>query len=370
MHVTINQNNLHTALSFLQKAIPTKPQLPILSSIYMNTHEGGVDLCATDLYFGVKTTIPFVTLKQAGEIVIPGKLFKETIASLNQGEVAVSLDVSKVTIKAKNVKTSLQVPSSQDYPPFPVVEGVAFDLPYEHIVTIEKLLKFATSTDVARPVLTALFFKLGPTGLTVVATDGFRLGILTFTDITAETEQELLIPSTAFVEISRIMNVTNADKAQFTVSSELKQVLCQFKDVQVFIRLIEGNYPPYQRIIPEEFLTEVLFDVEELLEQTKRAMIFSRDTSNIISFQFNQEEAKITAQSPTFGSYEGQLESAKVTGEIATISFNAKYLLDVLQALKTGTVWFGMKESLKPALFKHMDIPEYQYVIMPFKVNS
>lgn len=370
MKITVNQQQLNTALSFLQKAIPAKPQLPILSSVYINAQEEGISICATDLYFGVKTTVPYISQSELGEVVIPGKLLKETINSLAHGDITLEKKESKVFLKAKNVKTSMQCQESDDYPAFPTVTGERLILTYSHIVSIEKLLSFATSTDVARPVLTALLFRLSPQGLTVVSTDGFRLAVLTFTDITAEIEQEFLMPSNAFSEISRIMNANSAQSAEFTISQELKQVLCSFANVEIFIRLIEGAYPPYEKIIPALFTTEVTMSVEELTEQLKRAMIFARDASNIISLKFDPEQVSISATSPISGTYQGILEEIKMTGAGSEIAFNARYVLDFLQAVKTGTIWFGMSESLKPAMLKHTEVPEYQYVVMPFKVNA
>lgn len=370
MKVIIDQQNLTTCLSFLQKAIPTKPQLPVLSSVYMKAHADGLDISATDLYFGVKTTVPITELSVEGEMIIPGKLFKETVTALPQGGITLEKKETKLSIKAKNVKTDIQSQPSEEYPPFPIIEGITIELSYDHIVAIEKLVTFSASTDVARPVLTALLFRLQETGLQVVATDGFRLSILTISDIQSETPEEFLLPSNAFSEISRIMNANSSQKAQITISKELKQVVCNFGMVSIFIRLIEGSYPPFEKIIPTVFTTEMIFGVEELIEQLKRSLIFARDSSNIVTMIFESEQTVLKATSPAFGTYEGILEESKMTGESAQISFNARYLLDFLQSIKKGTVWFGMNDSLKPALFKHTEIPEFQYIVMPFKVNT
>lgn len=370
MKIVINQQQLNTALSFLQKAIPAKPQLPILSSVFVKTTEDSLELSATDLFFGVKTKVPLVSLQTPGDGVIPGKLFKETINSLGTGELSLEQKETTLLIKTKNTKTSLQCHNGEEYPPFPTVEGFSFKMSKNHIVAVEKLVSFATSNDVARPVLTALLFRLDQNGATIVATDGFRLATIFFSDITTEEPQEFLVPSNAFAEVSRIMHGVNEETAEFVVSKELKQAFCRFPTVEVFIRLVEGAYPPFERIVPTVFTTEVMLSVEELSEQVKRSMIFARDSSNIISLQFAPEQTTIKASSPSFGTYEGELLEAKTTGEATEISFNAKYILDFVQSVKTGTIWFGMNDSLKPAMFKHTEVPEYQYVVMPFKVNT
>jgi DNA polymerase-3 subunit beta len=139
-------------------------------------------------------------------------------------------------------------------------------------------------------------------------------------------------------------------------------------DVEVYVRLIAGEFPPYEKIMPSVFSTEVIFDKTELLESIKQALIYARDASNITQLIISDDGVKITATSPSLGTFEGKLHHATTTGESNEVAFNSRYLLDFLAAVQSDRVWFGMSDALKPVLFKIEDVEDFSYVVMPFKV--
>lgn len=379
MKIKVLQENLNQSLNHLQKAIPGKPQLPILASIHIQVKKNECILSATDLYLGVRSAVQ-AEVDEVGEIVVPGKEFREIIASLPPG--AINLDYTEGTLKIKSKKTkvSLQCYSSEDYPAFPEVEGDEYALSSDYLKKIEQYILFSASNDQARPVLTAVLFAFNDDGLRVVSTDGFRLSLMQLTAAAGAKSKEnegggdgsnnqLLVPAKALGEAFRISSQLEVDEVRFKVSEELKQVFFSISSVEMYVRLIEGSYPPYEKIIPPSSSTEVVFDTEELMNNIKRAMIFARESSNIIKFEFSSKGCLVSAESPTLGSFVGDLEQATISGGQAEIAFNARYLLDFLQATKAETVKFAMTDSLKPAVFTTEDLGGYRYVVMPFKVN-
>lgn len=369
MKIKVLQENLNTSLQHLQKAIPSKPQLPILSSILIEIKNNQCTLSATDLYFAVRCTVQ-VDSEDSATFVVPGKQFKEIISSLNPGVLTVTYENTALTITSDKTKTTLSCLSSDDFPKFPQIEGSEFTLPFKHLEMIEKNIIFSASVDQARPVLTAILFEFSPEGLQVVSTDGFRLSTLVLDSSQSFEPETFLIPAKALSEVFRIASKLEVSQVRFIVSQELKQVIFYIEDVEVFVRLIEGAFPPYQKIIPLEFNTEVMFDSEELIEHLRRAHIFAKESSNIVKFVITDELVTITSSSPTYGTYIGELKSVSVSGKQNEIAFNIKYLLDYLSTTKETKHWFGMNESLKPALFKPESLQLLQYVVMPFKINS
>lgn len=370
MKLKVLQENLNKSLNNLQKAIPTKPQLPILSSILIEAKDNTCTIAATDLYFGVKSNVK-ADIETEGRVVVPGKQFKEIISSLNPGVLTLEVVEGSFNISSDKTKTSLACQSSEEYPPFPEIEGDEYKLSSDHLSEIEKNVSFSASTDQARPVLTAILFKFSENGSEVISTDGFRLSILNLDSSNVSSEEKtFLIPAKALSEVYRIMAKLDVNEVQFKISRELKQVFFSMNGVLVFVRLIDGNYPPYEKIIPANFTTEVLFDSEELIDNLKRAMIFARESSNIVRFIIGEKEVEIRSSSPSFGNYKGVLRSVKIKGPASEIAFNIKYLVDYLSATKVDEHWFGMSESLKPAMFKPGSSEKYKYVIMPFKVNK
>lgn len=379
MKIKVLQENLSQALNYLQKAIPGKPQLPILASVHMKVMENGCQLSATDLYFGVRSNFQ-ADISKNGELVIPGKEFKEIINSLPPGQIELSYSDNLLSINSKAAKAKIQCMDSGDYPDFPESGGDEYLINAESLDLITKQVLFSASTDQARPVLTTVLFSLEKDQENVVSTDGFRLSVLSgnglFTkkdDKKTKGGEKFLIPSKYLGEVSRIQKMVESSAVNFSISNEMKQAVFNISDVEVFVRLIEGEYPPYQKIIPAEFKTTILLDRLELLDNIKRAVIFAREASNIIKFSFNPNERgqlEILASSPSIGEFRGVLENAKVEGDKVFIAFNAKYILEFLNSMSVDKIWFGVSESLKPAMFRPEGQDEYQYVVMPFKVSE
>lgn len=373
MKLTLLQENLKGILSSLQKAVPSKPQLPILSSILITVTDNEIELAATDLYLGIKAKIPAKT-EVVGQVVVPGEIFKSLVLSLPPGEIHFEQKEKSLVVKTPKSKTLLPCQASEEYPPFPQIEGTEFEISTESLKEIEKHSTFAATLDQTRPILTALLFHFSPEGLEVVSTDGFRLATLFLKDIQTSEEQTILLPAKAIKEVLRIAVQQQTEKVSFQVSQELKQVLFTVDGTEIFVRLIEGEYPPYKKIIPTDFAQSTVIDGEELLAQIKRAYVFSRESSNIVRLEFTGEKLIVKASSPASGDYQGEITlesgSDEKNGVTEEVAFNALYLLDFLNTVKPEKVWIGVNESLKPVLLRPAGMEEFQYVVMPFRVNG
>lgn len=369
MKIKILQQNLKTSLNFLQKVIPSKPQLPILSSIYFYLNQGKLTLAATDLYLGVRTSNSVSSDKNL-EIVVPGDTFKDMIYSFSPGELVLEKKDGALLVNSNQSQVKIPVQSAQDYPDFPEVEGDEYRLNKETMDRINQLVTFAASSDQARPVLTAILLNFTQQGLEVVATDGFRLSWLELPEIKVEEPKALLVPVKAFSEVFRIMSQAEAEEAVLQVAEELKQIKFSVKESEIFIRLIEGDYPPYQKIMPAEFETEIQIDGEELRQELKRAHIMAKEASNIVRLEIADGQMGIESSAASVGKYQGKIEIKNKKQAENSIAFNVNYLLDFLNSVKPETIHFKMNESLKPAQFQVDDITDFKYVVMPFRVNE
>lgn len=369
MKLNVLQENLKNSLNYLQKVIPTKPQITILSSILLQVKNQKLVLSATDLYLGIKTEL-VVETEEDGELIVNGELFKSIINSLENGKISLELKENSLIITQGKTISRLSCQTSEEFPSFPSVEGDSFVLNISDLEKIQSLVTFCASLDQSRPVLTALLLKFNNKGLEVIATDGFRLSSLFLKTINSKQEKTILIPAKALNELYRIAKQIETSEVEILVSDELKQLLFKISGVEMYVRLIEGDYPPYEKIIPPDFSLKVEFDGEEFLTQLKRAAIFSRDASNIVKLKIEKDKMVVTSQSPVFGEYSGEIlitNSSDGSGEIA---FNVNYLIDFINAVKPDYLLFGMNESLKPAIFKDKKIEDYFYIAMPFRVNN
>ncbi len=367
----ILQETLQSTIQDLQKSVPTKPSLPILSCFYIKSvDKKTLSFSATDLQVGIRTQV-MVEVLEEGEIAVPAKVFMDFIATLSPGQIEISVNGQTMTIQAKESRATLQCFTATDFPPFPEKEGEKTEIPVSFFVPAIQNTSFSASVDEARPALTALLFSFGEK-TEAVATDGFRLSqiSLDFSLSSSEMQTQLLLPAKALNEVLRIAQRKKTETVVFTVSQKLKQVFFSFNDVEMLVRIMDGDFPPYQKIIPADFQTELLFDGEEFGQKIKSALIFARESSGIIRFHIQKTELKILSASSTTGSQESSLPIKLLKGGEQEIAFNAKYVTDFLNILKPKEIWMGMNESLKPAMLRPNGLENYRYIIMPFRVNQ
>lgn len=369
MKLKVLQENLKNSLNYLQKVIPTKPQITVLASILLQVKNQKLTLSATDLYLGIKAEL-IVEAEEEGELIVSGELFRNIINSLENGKIDLELENNSLVITQGKTVSKLSCQTSEEFPSFPKVEGDSFVLSINDLEKIQNLTAFSVSLDQSRPVLTALLLKFSKKGLEVVATDGFRLSSLFLKTINSNQDKTILVPAKALGELHRITKQTEMSEVKILVSDELKQLLFKMNNVEMYVRLIEGEYPPYEKIIPPSFSLTAEFSGEELLTQLKRASVFSRDASNIVKLIIEKEKMIVFSQSPSFGEYSGEIVINNPSGEVGEIAFNVNYLIDFINAVKPEFLFFGMNESLKPAIFKDKKIDDYFYIAMPFRVNS
>lgn len=370
MKITILQENLRQAIQDIQKSVPARPALPILACTLIKTEDDNtVSFLATDLNIGIRSTVP-ATVIEAGSVAVPAKVFSDYINTLSAGEIELSFKDDTLTLKSGGSKATIQCLNAADYPTFPEKEGTEYVFTAEDFHAAVQHTTFSSSADDARPILTAVLFLFGES-LEVVATDGFRLSTTTLQHAALATSQ-LLLPARALNEVMRISTRKQSETVAFTVSEKLKQVFFSFDGIEILVRLMEGEFPPYQKIIPAEFATQVVFDGNEFNQKLKTAMIFARDASGIIRFQITPDSLKIISSSSAVGTQESSMPLKLLAGGEGDveIAFNAKYLADFLSVFKPEEIWFGMNESLKPALFRPAGLESFRYIVMPFRVNQ
>ncbi len=366
MQITLKQSNLKKALSKIKRVVPSNPQLPILNAVLIKAEQGSIIISATDLFTGIETKV-LGSVTEEGQVAIPARALSDIIATAPSGNITLETKEDSINIITDKSNSSLQVYASDEYPQFPEKQGDVISLSTQVFEDIVTYVVPATAKDDSRPILTAALFNLGEK-LEVVATDGFRLATLDINH--SSTPQKLLIPAKSLSEIMKLYDETESDTVELTVSTQLKQIFCTFGDTQMVIRLMEGEYPPYEKIIPQNFETQVTFDSEEFLRSIKSALIFARESSNIVRFVLSGSEMTILASSPTLGNHQSKILIEPAIADEKKIAFNAQYLVDFLSSIKTNKVWFGMNESLQPALLRPEGMEAYRYIVMPFRVNE
>jgi DNA polymerase-3 subunit beta len=366
------QSSLQQALSAVQRVVPSKPQLPILGSILCEVSDELVTFYATDLYTGIAAKIS-ATQTNNGRFTIPARALRELVQNLQQGEVVCEYADTTLTLVSGSTKATIQCQNADEYPPFPQVEGKKIVVSSEILDSIVKYVAFSASLDPTRPILTSVNVVLSDE-VVVVATDGFRLSILSLGSVLTEGNEHsaLLIPAKSLLEIDRLVQQAGVTEVSWTISLEQKQILFEVNDMLIFIRLIEGEFPPYQKIIPPSFLYKIHFDTAELTAALKRASTFAKESSNIIRLEVLEGVVSVKAVSPTLGEFNETLQHATLPTppvEMVTIACNSRYIQDVLSVAKEEEVVLSFNESLKPIQLTISSITGFTYIVMPFKVS-
>jgi len=369
MKVSVLQENLIKGLSTVARTATTKAQLPILANILLATQKGRLKLAATNL----ETSINFylgAKIEKEGKITVPAKTLVELIASLSPGRINLETKGDALQISTANFQAEINGINADEFPKIPSLSKSKPSL----VLTIEKFremideVAYAAATDEDRPVLTGVKFSLAKGGsLTLAATDGYRLSVKKVKIGQQNlTEGSLIIPARTLQEVSRIKE---EGEIRVLLMKKGNQIVFGLEDVEVVTRLLEENFPSFEKIIPQEKKTRVTVEKEGLIEAVKIAAIFARETANIVKFQIKKDSLKISANAPQLGKNEATLE-AKVEGEENKIAFNFRYLLDFLHSVAASEIVFEMTGPLNPGVFKPKDDKSLLHIIMPVRVQE
>lgn len=374
MKIIVLQENLKQALAHIRRVIPSKPQLPILSSILVEASNDGITFSGTDLYTGMRVRVKG-SIENPGTVAVPAQVLTETVTSLFAGSVTLEEHSGSLELTTDQTTAKIQCYASDEYPAFPEKEGQEMTVGWAAFEHILKTVPFSTAKDDSRPVLTSVLFDFNDS-VQVVGTDGFRLSHVSLADTALQgkpmdTVSQLLIPAKALQEVHRIASrEKNISNISWTFSEQMKQVFFAVEDIEMVIRLMDGEFPPYQKIMPETFETELSLDAEQFETHLKGALVFAKEASQIVTFSFESETLTLTASSPSLGSHQSQMPIQLKTGQPETIAFNAHYILEMLQATKPETVTFKMNQSLQPAMFQVDQDASFKYIVMPFRVTQ
>jgi len=229
----------------------------------------------------------------------------------------------------------------------------------------------SAARDDTRPVLTGVLWEINEEKVSLVATDGYRLSVdkLTLSKTELEKETRLILPARSLQEISKMLGETGADDFSLEFSKENQQVIFKVGEIEVTSRLIAGEFPPYQQIMPNTYSSRAVFGKAEILEGVKRASLFARDNANIIKLQMEKDGVVVRAESSQIGTSVSRL-TASVEGEELTVAFNARYLLDYLASSTSEKVIWETEGELKPSVFRNEDEGTWVQVIMPVRVQD
>jgi DNA polymerase-3 subunit beta len=368
MKVTFLSDNLQKKISFLNHAVSSRGQLPILSNFLLEAKNGKLTISATDLEIGISSSIA-VNIETEGRTTIPAKNFSDLLTNLGSQKVTLSLEGDTLILKGEKINASFQTMPAEDFPKLYEEKG-------EELATLKKTeveesilrVVFSAAQDSNRPALSGILLDDDKNTVTMVATDGVRLSLQKNVFKTKEgLRKAIVVPARIIKELLSIKE--DESLVRVFISEENNQILFAQGETTLVGRLIGAEYPDYQKIIPTQFETKVDLSREQLLNAIKICTVFARETANIIKFTIKKEKLIVSANSPSVGEDNVEIE-AKTSGEENEIAFNAKYLLDVLMGINKEDLVFEMTGPLNPGVFKIKNDASFLHLIMPIRVQG
>lgn len=369
MKFTCQKEQLVYASQVVQKAVSSKPQMPILSGIYLNAFDNTLELQATDYELGISCKIEG-DITEPGSIVLSGRYFQEVVRRLPGDivEIVTNAEDNTVRITSNSAQFNLLSLPATEFPVLKPLDGtITFNIRDNVFRDLIKKTVFACSTDEARPVFTGGLLEVQNSDVLMVATNTHRLSVKREILDEFNGSIKIIIPAKILNELAKIM--VSEVPSNVLVNCNHNQISFAFDNVYITSRLIEGQFPDYKRVIPPEFVTNITLNTDEFLAAVERISLISRAGDyNIIKLSFKKGAVLISSNNPDIGKAEESVNIA-LQGNDLDIAFNAKYVTDILKNIDSEQFYFALNTPLSPASIKPINDENYTYIITPVRTN-
>ncbi len=375
MKVTSLQENLARGLQIAGRAVSTRGSLPILGNVLLRTESGRLKLTATNLEVGINVWVP-AKVDDDGAITVPAKLFTDFVNSLPPGAAELSLNVRTKTVHLKSgpYEANFKGLDAEEFPTIPV----APDKPTTKLAknTLRRMIgevAFVATTDDSRPVLTGVLTTFDGDRITMAAADPYRLSVRSGALLSrVDTKLEVIIPARSLQEVQRIIDDSD-DAVEIFVTPNGSQVIFHTEEADLVSRVIEGQFPNYRQVIPSgKAATNIVAQREDLLQATRLASLFARDSANMLRFQVDPSAHPplvISANAAEVGDNTAKVE-ATVDGQNTTIAFNSRFIADALGSVSAPEVRLELGGPLAPGVIKIVGDDNYLHVVMPLRIPA
>jgi DNA polymerase-3 subunit beta len=375
MKFKINQDHFSNGLQQVLNVVASRSTMPILSNVLIEAEEGHISLTTTNLDLGIRCRIK-AEVSDTGSTTLPVRKLATIVKELPVNEVFFETsDKNQAKITSGGSLFKIMGISSEEFPPLPTFENrKVFELSQEEIVNMLKSVSYAQSTDENRYILNGVYFNFADEKLTLVATDGRRLGLTGLDlEVSEENTGSLILPAKTVAELERLMgkgekvNIAFNDRqAAFEIGLDEAGESGLVDHLYLVSKIVEGNYPNYRQVIPKETEHRVKIERELMLECVHRAALVTSDKSNSVKIKISKNLLEISGQSSEYGESHESMAIA-YDGPEVQVAFNPQFLMEPLKALNKDEVFFEFKDELSPGLFKTLD--NFICVIMPLRLN-
>ena len=372
MELVVRKTDLLRELQLFQGIVERKNTIPILANVLIEATGDEVKLLATDLEVGLRSRCA-AAVSKGGSLTLPAKKLYEIVKALPETDVRIEEDRNGVKVAADRFDSRMQTLPREDFPSLPEGTGTySASLRRDVLKQMVAKTQFAITGEDTRYFLNGALFILRPDSMSLVSTDGHRLALITVprgeTGRRGKPEDEVrvILPRKTLLELGRLLAEGEGDIQYERGENHL------FFDIGgrlLISRMIDGQFPAFERVIPKSNDKRVEFDRDRLTSAVKRVALLSNERSRAVKFQMDKGKVEIASSSPEFGEAKEVLMVDYAAAPV-TICFNAQYVLDFLAVVETESVSLEFKDEMSQAVMKPLgaDGYEYTYVIMPMRV--
>ena len=371
MKISSNRETLIKGIQTIQAGVSSKTgTIPILQNFLMETEDKGVKVVFTDLEMAIKHYIP-VTVKGEGSITVPIKKFMEIVQNLaDDTEVNLSVDESnRISILSGKARFKMGGAPKNDYPVIPDLdESNSFKISAKVLAEMINGTIFSASTEDDRHFLNGLLWKFEKDLFSVVATDGRRLAITSSKKVKAKKDFKVIVPSKILGELARFIKSAGiGDKEDVTVGLSSNQIGFKICKTVFISRLVEGNFPAYEQIIPKTHDILINLNAAALMAVTKRAAICSNERSGSVKYTFKPGALVVNSASASMD-FEDEID-IDYKGKEFQISFNPKFIMDILKASGENEIAAEFTSPATPAILRVKGREDTLYIVMPLRTQ-
>jgi len=370
--LSVMQENLARGLSVVSRAVSSRSTLPVLANVLLRTEDAGLKLTATNLEIGITSWVPG-KIETEGSLTVPARLITDVVAGLPPGE-RVDLEVEGGTtlhIRAGRYQTHLRGIDADEFPVIPSAgERPTTRLKQRDLRRALSEVAFAAASDEARPILTGVLTKFVGDKLTLAAADNYRIAVKTLDVLSPVEETIFVVPARSYTELMRILGDTD-DPVDVMLAQAKSQVIFHVEGTELVSRLIDGQFPNYQQVLPTSHSSRAVVEREDLLKAVRLSALIASSAANVVRLKLGEDGSNgiVIAAAADVGDAEGEVEAA-IEGDPVTIAFNARYLTEALQNLSGDQLALEFSGPLSPGVLKPVEDREYVHVIMPVRTPS
>ena len=371
MELVVRKTDLLRELQLFQGIVERKNTIPILANVLIEADGDQVRMLATDLEVGLRSRCT-ASVSKSGSLTLPAKKLYEIIKALPETDVRIEENKNGVKVAADRFDSRMQTLPREDFPSLPDASGsYSASLPRDVLRQMVSKTQFAITGEDTRYFLNGALFIQRPESMSLVSTDGHRLALITVSrekvkGRKADEEERVILPRKTLLELGRLLAEGEGDIQYERGENHL------FFDIGgrlLISRMIDGQFPAFERVIPKNNDKKVEFDRDRLTSAVKRVALLSNERSRAVKFQIDKGKVEIASSSPEFGEAKEVIVVDYAAAPV-TICFNAQYVLDFLGVVETDSVSLEFKDEMSQAVMKPVGAEgyEYTYVIMPMRV--